>query len=119
VGGGWTIRVGVLEGSVVWFVRTVTCICVRSVSLFSVMVGVLIVLGCFTRLLSSLRASSSSIYWIRMASALSKGSCGGTDFACIVNFSTCACDFWVVCLVVTCTFPFVICWTGGVVAWCI
>ena len=85
-----------------------------SVNLFSIMVGVLIVAGCFARLLSCLRASSSSIWRTIMASALSNGSCGGMDFACVITLFTFACDFWVVSLVVTYSFPFSVGWTGGV-----
>ena len=98
-----------------WFVRAVTCICVISVSLFRLVVGVVTVIGCWARLLSSLRASSSSIYRISMASALSNGSCGGTDFAGVIIFSTDASNFWEVCLVCMCSLPFVVCGAGEVV----
>lgn len=60
-GGGCAIGVCALGVLVGWLARVVTCICVISVSLFIFMVGVLVVVGCFVRLLSWLRASSSSI----------------------------------------------------------
>ena len=88
MGVGCVSGVGVFEVVVGWFVRAVTCICVISVSLFRLVVGFVTVVGCWARLLSSLRASSSSIYRISMASALSNGSCGGTDFAGVIIFST-------------------------------
>ena len=43
----------------------------------------LVVVGVYERFVSSLRASSSSIYRARMASALSTGSCVGLDFVSV------------------------------------
>jgi hypothetical protein len=51
-----------------------------------------------------------------MASALSKGSCGGTVSGCNFVFSTYATNLWEVCLVCIRSFPFVVCGTGGVVS---
>ena len=61
VGVGCVSGVWVFEVLVGCFVRSVTCMCVISVSLFSFTVGNFSVVGCCARLLSSLRASSSSI----------------------------------------------------------
>ena len=61
VGGGCAIGVCVLEVLVDRLACAVTCICVISVSLFSFMLGVLVVVGCFVHMLSWLRVSSNSI----------------------------------------------------------
>jgi hypothetical protein len=61
VGGGCAIGVCALEVLVDRLACAVTCICVISVSLFIFMMGVLVVVGCFVRMLSWLRASSNSI----------------------------------------------------------
>jgi hypothetical protein len=105
----------VFVGWVGLVVRAVTCIYVISVSWFMFRVGVLVVVGCFVRLLSLLRASSSSICRMSMASALSTGSCAGTVAACDFVFCTLASYVREVCLGCISSFPFCVCGTGGVI----